>query len=312
MKKSIGKIRLDYLNTFYYLVKYKNFSETARILNKTQGTISLHIKELEKAFGNNESKQLLIDRTSKRFRLTAEGKLLYETVEKVLALTKTVSDEIEASLGIKEKQIDIFSSSIPGEYILPEFILKYKQKFRDINVEVHISNSQDALAHLNDSSSKFCAVGGLFGELNEELDMKPIGSDKIVIIARENHPIFVDLKNPLENRSQDYVIGELMKYPWIFRESGSATLDWFMNQFPQARNFQFGLKFHNNSSILHALENSDALTALSSFVLSATVNDRTLKVVKHKSLPVIKRNLHIIKYKSAKLQNYEQKFWDLF
>lgn len=312
MKHSILKIRLDYLNSFSYLVKYKNFSETARILNKTQGTISMHIKELEKAFGSQDHKQLLINRNSKNFQLTSEGKMLFEATQQLIGLIENVSVKIDASLEKKQKTIDIYSSSIPGEYILPEYILKYKKIHPNINVEAHISNSQDALAHLRNSNAKFCAIGGWLGESNEDFDIKKIGSDKIVIIARENHPIFINLKKLSENLPQDDVIGELMKYLWIFRESGSATFDWFMNQFPNARDFQLGLRFHNNSSILNALENSDALTALSSFVLPTTVNERTLKVVKHKLLPVIKRNLCLIKFKTVNLQKFEQEFWDLF
>ena len=59
LKTKLWKIRIDLLNTFKYLVKFQNFSETARVLNKTQGTISMHLKELEEIFGGNRSKIVL-------------------------------------------------------------------------------------------------------------------------------------------------------------------------------------------------------------------------------------------------------------
>lgn len=312
MQSSVSKIRLDYLNTFNFLVKYKSFSETARILNKTQGTVSMHIKELEYAFGGANHKQLLIDRNSKSFRLTPEGYLLYTATQKIGDIISNVSKRIDESIGKKQKIIEIQSSSIPGEYILPSYILKYNSKHTNVMIEALISNSQEALRKMRDSKSTFCAIGGWFGEFEADFDVKVIGKDKIVIIGRENHPILGKLKIKGTSCTQDDIINELKKYPWIYRESGSATLDWFMNHFPRSQEIQIGLKFHNNSSILQALENSDALTALSSYVVPTTVKNWALKVIKHKTLPIIERNLYLIKRKDYKLQEFEQEFWDLF
>ncbi|UYP45619.1 hypothetical protein NEF87_001904 [Candidatus Lokiarchaeum ossiferum] len=312
MESSISKLRLDYLNTFNFLVKYKSFSETARILNKTQGTISMHIKELEHAFGGTNHKQLLIDRNSKNFQLTPEGFLLYSATQKVEEIINNVSKKIDESIGKKQKIIEIQSSSIPGEYILPAYILKYNSKHTNVMIEALISNSQEALRRMRESKSTFCAIGGWFGEFEADYDVKVIGKDTIVIIGREKHPIFDKLKKRGINYSRDDMINDLKEYNWIFRESGSATLDWFMKHFPRSQEIQIGLKFHNNSSILHALENSDALTALSSFVVPSTVKNWALKVIKHKTLPIIERNLYLIKRKGIKLQDFEQKFWDLF
>jgi DNA-binding transcriptional LysR family regulator len=166
---------------------------------------------------------------------------------------------------------------------------------------------------LQDEKVSFAAIGGFFKNQEKEYESIMIGEDKIEILAREHHPIFeILLKNgtPDLKLSETELIEVLQKYPWIFREAGSANREWFFLNFPFANKIRIGLELQNNLAIINALEHSDALTALSNLILGTLIIGKSIRPLNHPKIPEIRRQLYLVKNKTKQLNDHEQLFWD--
>jgi DNA-binding transcriptional LysR family regulator len=221
-----------------------------------------------------------------------------------------LATELQIRKGYSVSKFQIAASSIPGEIILPPLCSEFLHHFPGTEIQIAISNSQNAIRQLMRGDVHLCAVGGLFDQDQEQIIRSFLGADEIKILARINHPILSDISAFGEKVSQKLLISELAKYPWIFREEGSATRRWFMENFPGARQFTVALEFQNNFAIINALERSNAITALSSHLIPGMISGRQIQVIENPLLPSIKREFYILRLKDQKLASAEQQFWD--
>ena len=306
--EKLGKIRLDYLNTFHNLVRLANFSETAKILGKTQGTISQQLKELEDAFG-----VILIERNSKQFKITPEGTLFETAITTIFQDLDLLTTEISKAQGKEKKKIVVSSSSIPGEYLLPKLITNFQKLDPEVEFDIKITNTQQSLHDLINGEVNFAAVGGLFNYQENDFESKRIGRDELFLIARKDHPIFnriLSHNEPDPNLSEEDFVKILLEYPWIFREKGSATRELFFEKHAYANSINIALELHNNFAIINTLENSDAITAISKFAYETFQDDREICRIDHPSSSPITRELLLLRRKNESLRSIEQEFWD--
>jgi DNA-binding transcriptional LysR family regulator len=308
--KSFTKLRMDYLQTYRVLVNLESFSETAKQLDRTQSAISQQIKELEEALGTE-----LIVRSSKKFKLTNEGQFVYEKVCSILDDINSMIEQLALIKGNPRIQFSIAASSVPGEFLMPLYCNEFQKQNPNIEIHISISNSESAIKDLFGGKVQLSVIGGIFSANAQQLEMIKIGSDIIHILGRKKHPIINQLNNLAKNQTvnstdQKKALDLLVAYPWIFREQGSATRNWFLTMFPAPERIKIALEFHNNLAIINTIENCDALTALSSYMVPQLVTGKNVEIINHPSIPHIQRDFYAIKLKDHTLSNAEQKFWD--
>jgi len=287
--------------TFKSLVEVRNFSECAKQLGKTQGTVSQQLKELEESLGIE-----LIERNSKSFKLTSQGQIVYNSIGNILQELNAMNTRLAAFSGKEIKKISISASSIPGEYILPKIINSFREKYPDIDFQLKVTNTKQAWQDMAENKTIFIGIGAKMTDDESLFQFLTIGSDNIIILARKNHPIFEEIAQT----KLDNVESLLCKYPWIFRESGSANREEFISHISFANNIKIGLELHNNMAILNALENSNALTAISSIAFESLGKDKSLEIIKHTSIPIIHRELYLAMRKETQLNPIEELFWN--
>ncbi|MCF2141972.1 MAG: LysR family transcriptional regulator [Candidatus Lokiarchaeota archaeon] len=303
---SIRSLRIEHFLTLNELIKTRSFSQTARNLGITQGAISHRLKDLEHALGNLE----LLTRTSRYLSINPEGLIVKKFSEKLEEQLLELQLKIQEANKTPQINITIASSSIPGEYLLPKLFMHFQNKYPNLIFQIHISNTKCSISELLNGKTNFCAVGNLDHVNLSEIDYKEIGQDKILIIAKKNHPIFSSLQKIKNKIDYPQVFSHLLKYPWVLRELGSATREIFFREFKYSSKIQVGLELHNNTAIIHAVENSNALSAISSFALESLGREANVQPVRHIALKKIQRNLYIVKKKEKRLNPHEKDFWN--
>lgn len=198
------------LESFCAVVRYQSFTKAAEKLYISQPTISTHIRMLEQEFNSR-----LIIRTTKNIEITPHGKELFACAQKIFTLK---NDLIQKWSEENKKIIRIGASTIPADYILPEVLPLFCQKYPDIQLHIHQNDSDNILQSILNGKFTIGMVG--MKSFEKELDFVPFFHDEIVLITPKQEK-FLHFAQKAFN--QDDLISLLKKETIILREQGSGS-----------------------------------------------------------------------------------------
>lgn len=195
------------LEAFVAVVDYGSFSEAARQLYLTQPTISAHIRSLEE-----ELHAKLIQRTTKKVSVTAEGYQFYDSAARMLDIRDHLMETFTGSQ--KKPIIDLAASTIPSSYLLPEILARFGKLYPDVYFHSHQTDSAGAISKVLDGSVDLALVGENTGD--ESCVFIPFCQDDMVIAT----PV---TDHYLKLKEQDVTFADFIHDPIIVREKGSGT-----------------------------------------------------------------------------------------
>lgn len=146
-------VTYDYYRIFFYVAKYKNFTQAARVLMSSQPNVTRAMNNLESELGCR-----LLIRSNHGITLTPEGERLYTRVASAHAQLQAAEQELSGdrdlhtgvvSIGASETALHIFL--LP---ILREFHLKYP------GIRIHLFNytSNQAIPALRNAIVDFAVI----------------------------------------------------------------------------------------------------------------------------------------------------------
>jgi DNA-binding transcriptional LysR family regulator len=200
-------MNLDHLKTFQEVVKLGSFSDVAKKLAISQPAVSFQIQKLEQELGIR-----LIDRTQRAITLTAAGKRLIRFAESIEVERQHLQHDLEQMREEISGDLLLAASTIPGEFLLPPLLAKFKQRHPAVKVQVAVSDSVTVINGVRDNAYEvgFC---GMVPE-GKELTSFKVAQDEIVLIVFPEHPFAQRSEIPP---------AELEGEPLIFREETSGT-----------------------------------------------------------------------------------------
>ena len=200
-------MNLDQLKTFLEVVRLGSFSEVARKLAISQPAVSFQIQKLEQELGIR-----LIDRTQRAITLTAAGKRLLHFAESIEDEREHLQHDLEQIREDVSGDLLIAASTIPGEFLLPPLLAKFKQMHPAVKVQVAISDSLTVINGVRDNSYEvgFCGIA----PEGQDLVSIRVAGDEIVLIVFPEHPFA---------QRGEVSPAELEGEPLIFREDSSGT-----------------------------------------------------------------------------------------
>jgi DNA-binding transcriptional LysR family regulator len=204
MTKSMN---IEYLKTFQEIVRLGSFSEVAKKLGISQPAVTFQVQKLEQELGTR-----LIDRSQRTITLTPAGKRLLRFAETVGGERENLRHDLEHLRDDVSGELLIAASTIPGEYLLPTLLAKFKQRYPAVKIQVDVSDSLTVISKVSDNTYEvgFCGVAP---EAKDIVSFK-IDSDEIVLITSPGHPFA---------SKREVAPEELAGEPFIFREATSGT-----------------------------------------------------------------------------------------
>ncbi len=183
------------LTYFVEVCKHQSFTRAAEALFVTQSALSKMIKQLEGELGVQ-----LVDRTSKPFKLTTEGSILYERGQ--LAI-KHIDDEIASlydSLNVYQGRICVGIPPVIGTAYFSESIHNYRNRYPQIEL---IIREVGANAVRDKIDSGDIDIGAVILPFESKCYTEyPIIVSENTLIVNENHPFatresvtFLELKD---------------------------------------------------------------------------------------------------------------------
>jgi DNA-binding transcriptional LysR family regulator len=199
---------LRQLEVFCAVVDEGGFSKGAQAVHLTQASVSERIANLEADVGTR-----LLDRLGRSVSLTRAGELLYRRAGELLRRRDEIRLEMEGFLGVRRGSVEIGGSTVPGNYILPGVIGRFRRKFPDIVVSVSMGDTTGISARVESGELEAGFVGAV-GD-SKHLEYTRLWEDRVILIVPAGHT-WAGRAAPLSPL-------ELANLPFVARMGGSGT-----------------------------------------------------------------------------------------
>lgn len=197
-------MRHSQLRAFHYVAHLGGFSRAAEFLLLSQPAISEQVGKLEQ-----EHDVLLFRRERKRVLLTPEGEQLFQFTKQYFELEQQMDEYLSSKSAVVDGELRIIADS--AHHIT--FVLgKFRKKYPNVSVMLRTGNTEEILGDLRAYNAEI----GVVGSLTPGSDMATLnlGSTKITAFAARDTKLASKRKLTFQ---------ELLRYPLVFRESGSKT-----------------------------------------------------------------------------------------
>ncbi|AJY45252.1 LysR family transcriptional regulator [Martelella endophytica] len=169
--------RAGEMQVFQRVVEAGSFSSAARQLRMTPSTVSKLIRRIEKRLGVR-----LLERSTRRLTLTAEGELYYERSQKLLSDLTEVETLIIRGAGRASGMVRVNASVGLGTIALEPILPAFWEAYPDIAVDLSLSDEIVDL-YLDHTDVAF-RVGRL---PDSGMMARPIGSARRMIVAAPSY-----------------------------------------------------------------------------------------------------------------------------
>ena len=200
-------MNLKQLEAFVQVAEGGSFSKAAKQLFLTQPTISAHISSLEK-----ELNARFFVRNTKEVKLSDDGKELYRYARQMIDLQKKIEERFETGKSESKHLITIAASTIPAQYLLPEILMKFNERYPKEQVKLLETDSSQVVTKIIDH---MVDVGFTVLE-KKHCKYIPFYKDELIVITPNTEKYQV-LHQNIEDIS--WISGECL----IMREEGSGT-----------------------------------------------------------------------------------------
>ncbi|MDY6838539.1 MAG: selenium metabolism-associated LysR family transcriptional regulator [Thermodesulfobacteriota bacterium] len=275
------------LYIFCKVVELKSFSKAASAVFLSQPTVSSHIKDLEHHF---ECK--LIDRLGREVAPTKAGELLYGYATKMIALRDNAEKVMAEFQGKVRGHLAIGGSTIPGGYILPPLLGKFKEAYPGVTLTLTEGDTSRIVQETLEGSVELGVVGAKTRE--SRLVQEKIMDDQMFLIVPGDHKWAARGRVTLE---------ELGVEPFVLREPGSGTRKSIEEVLDQSgywpRQINVVAAVGSTEAIRQAIKAGVGISILSECAVAEELATGTLKKLEIKGLS-FKRAFYLImaKYRS--------------
>lgn len=280
---------LRQLRAFEAVARCGGFSRASEEIGLTQPTLSTHIKNLETSLGAK-----LFDRASRRVSLTPTGTLLAGYARKILDLYEESLEAVEAFNGQIRGSIQVDASTVPGEYLLPRWLVDFHHRYPEVQVTLTVSDSATVLGRVENGDIALGVTGS--PSTHPLLESSLLCDDNIVLVAATEH---------LPGYSAgDLDPAELANIPLIRRESGSGTQLALENALLQHRidpeSLQWAATLGSTRAVIEGVLAGLGGAFLSHSTVAREIAGGTLEEVPVRKVD-IKRGIYIVRHKQRTL-----------
>lgn len=257
-------MQIESLKLFCDLSETKNFTRAAQINGVTQSAVSQTLSALEKQFD-----ALLVERSKKNFRLTAEGEVIYDYGKQLLQSYNAIQSKMQELHGVVAGNIHVATVYSVGLHDLPPYIKAFLKECPQVNVQVQYRRSnqiyEDVLGNIVDL--------GLvaFPERRARLRIVPFRNDRLVLACAPQHPLAKLKSIKLKQLNGQKMVGFEPDIPTrkavdqILREQGVKA--------------EYVMQFDNVETVKRAVEIGSGVAILPEETIRTEVAGQTLAAV---------------------------------
>ena len=175
--------RQKQLRAFVYTVKLGTLTRAAEALFLSQPSVSLQLQALERELG-----VALLERNRRRINLTDAGEALYELARPLIEGWESLDRDFQAKLGgLQAGKLTIAAGTSTIQYLLPELVRRYRERFPAVHLQLANVTGRDGLAMLREDQADF-AVGSML-DVPNDIAWAPVYHYDPMLIMPPDHPL---------------------------------------------------------------------------------------------------------------------------
>lgn len=211
----MNNITYDYYRIFYYVAKYKNFTQAANVLMSNQPNVSRAMSNLENELGCR-----LFVRSNRGVTLTPEGQQLYRRVSVAHRQLQAAEQELADAKSLQHGIVSIGVSETALHAILLPRLKKFHLMYPGLRIHLTSVTTPQAIESLKSGVVDFAIVTTPTG-ISRPLKEFPLMPIREKLVAGPRFSFLADTVLKLK---------ELQNYPLLLLNSQTNTRD-FYNQF---------------------------------------------------------------------------------
>lgn len=176
-------MELRQLECFVAVAEETSFTRAAARMHVVQSAVSATIASLERELGAT-----LLERTSRRVRLTEAGRALLEPAREVLVAARTARDAVDTATGTISGTLRLGTMSSLADLDLPRLLGTFHRRHRDVKVRLATSpDGSPGLVRALGHGHLDAAFVSLTGPPPRGLRLEPVASTRLLLAVPRNH-----------------------------------------------------------------------------------------------------------------------------
>src|SRR5687768_12717742 len=128
---SLGRVDLDWLETFLAVVDHGGFTAASEEVHRSQSRVSAHIASLERQLGVR-----LLDRTRRPVALTPAGEVFARHAREIVAGVGSARTAIAALRGLDQRSLTLITTPCVGAALFPRVLARVTAERPGLRVEL--------------------------------------------------------------------------------------------------------------------------------------------------------------------------------
>lgn len=200
---------------FLEIVREGGFHRAAASLRVAQPAISVAIRNLEEELGVT-----LFDRTRKKVRLTAEGRVFFRRATELEKMLRDIEQEMGELRGVERGELRLGLPSMLASHVFPEVIARFRQRYPGLRLSVYGGGGVRIVEMIEQDEVELGIVAG--SHVPEGLEYRPLLHEEMVACVAADHPL---------SRSASITLEELALEPLFLFERGYFQRELLENLF---------------------------------------------------------------------------------
>lgn len=288
---------MDYFKTFINIVEKESLSEAAKSMGISQPAITMQLKAMEKEYG-----QVLLDRSPGLLKLTEAGKIFLDRARRIVEEENGLRESLSDLSGFVGGELTLGSSTTPGEYLVPKMLGRFKSLNPNVEPKLLIGDSEEILSKLGDHIIDIAIVG--LDVTSDRFSKLAFAKDELTLIYPPESPL---------SKLKKAKVKDILKYPLIIREEGSATRKKFEEALDKVglsiNDFNVTMELGSLQAIIAAVEAGLGVSVISKWAAEKEIKLGLVGGVEISDLDLA-RNLYLIFDKKRSLTRTQKEFID--
>lgn len=174
---------LHLLRIFNAAATHDNMTLAAKSLYISQPALSIQLKKFEESLGIK-----LFDKVGNRNVINDNGRLLYSYSQRIFSLLEEAENVLLQSRDTISGSIIIGGSNTVGIYLLPKMIGIFKKLYPNVNVNLHIGDTNEIAKLVTENRMDFAINGGEI-EYDTMVTRQQIMSERLVFAVATSSPL---------------------------------------------------------------------------------------------------------------------------